>query len=149
MAPGTIVAATRGAGKPRIAGVYLDRLVEELLAQLRSDDYSSDEDEPRTLAAHQTAAAASLVVTREVGCDRRRGKQGIKFGAHALLRVMSSLPARGEATGGEGVAEAAQMAGEIMLRSRVGAVQPDARASATTSPRPVVLESVCYVLMYS
>ena len=37
------------------------------------------------------------------------------------------LPARGEAAGGEGVAEAAQVAGEVMLRSRVGLCDRAAR----------------------
>ena len=42
------------------------------------------------------------------------------------------LPARGEAAGGEGVAEAAQVAGESMLRSRVGLCGQAARQGAVT-----------------
>ena len=44
------------------------------------------------------------------------------------------LPARGEASGGEGVAEAAQVAGEVMLRSRVGLCDQVARQGAGMKP---------------
>ena len=54
------------------------------------------------------------------------------------------LPARGKAAGGEGVAEAAQAAGEVMWRSRVGLCDDAARQGAVP-PRfhtPRVLQCV-------
>ena len=52
---------------------------------------------------------------------KQKGSNGYPKG------VSETLPARGEAAGGERVAEAAQVAGEGMLRSRVGLCDRAAR----------------------
>ena len=79
--PGTIIAATRGAGKPRVVGRWLDRIVPE--AQKTADD-SSDEDEPLSkrkskAVEEENKPLLAIIVTTDVkhgkeqapayGCD--------------------------------------------------------------------------------
>ena len=96
----------------------------------------------------------------DVGCmcgEPRGGEQAADEGSREAPDVVGYvgaaqeghvlLPARSEAAGGEGVAEAAQVAGEVVLRSRVrlcdraahqGAVSPGC-AALTTVPKSLAL----------